>query len=580
MAANVIQDVDTNFKAKGAAAAAQQMGMLSRALGPLGGAMKGVTGLMSPLGAALGALAGGAALAGVASISSVFEDMQLSIAQTMKFMGQADTFPEAMKVAREEMDRIMAVSAALPGEAEDYARGLALSGAVTQRAVKDYEKSFKLIKDMTAIGISVGRSTEETAMQLNRALNVERGMLEIGSDYTQELVTAMKAIPGYADITNAKFNKMKLEERVEIMTKLTGIFADRVEAASNTWEAISGATQTTIKTMVVAAGAPLFESMKNSLRTVNDLLMDSEGRLTEQGRGWAFIGQLISTTVGKALEGMSTLMSRVGGQAVALITMLDRSPVVRFLDSVITGSGGMGQAFQVAGHMLSVVFNDLIAVAGVLWNLFTAWGNVLWGVIQIIWKHFRPGLEALANAAVGLYEGFVALIKAIGPLFGYLGEQLMHVYDVLYEHIAPVFNTLAKSVGTVIEYFGLLLKELAKWIGKTVEERRRTTGDQSELAAFGQVSRTRGPVQTMISSFFEDMEKARTKRRGTRVPGAFEDARSKTGTVQDFRYSRFDISQAFEKGFDPDRIAVAFADDLGKVGEQRLQSGLEPGFGR
>jgi hypothetical protein len=48
--------------------------------------------------------------------------------------------------------------------------------------------------------------------------------------------------------------------------------------------------------------------------------------------------------------------------------------------------------------------------------------------------------------------------------------------------------------------------------------------------------------------------------------------------VQDFRFSRFDISQKFEEGMNPDQIAVAFSKDLGKIGEQRLTSGFEPLF--
>lgn len=48
--------------------------------------------------------------------------------------------------------------------------------------------------------------------------------------------------------------------------------------------------------------------------------------------------------------------------------------------------------------------------------------------------------------------------------------------------------------------------------------------------------------------------------------------------VQDFRGSRFDITQKFAEGFDPDRIAVAFAQDVGNLGERRLQSGLAPAF--
>lgn len=40
----------------------------------------------------------------------------------------------------------------------------------------------------------------------------------------------------------------------------------------------------------------------------------------------------------------------------------------------------------------------------------------------------------------------------------------------------------------------------------------------------------------------------------------------------DFRFSKFDIKQEFAEGFDPDRIAVAFASDLGRLGEMRTQS--------
>lgn len=47
---------------------------------------------------------------------------------------------------------------------------------------------------------------------------------------------------------------------------------------------------------------------------------------------------------------------------------------------------------------------------------------------------------------------------------------------------------------------------------------------------------------------------------------------------QDFRGSRFDIMQQFAEGFDPERIAATFGNDLVNLGERRLQSGLAPAF--
>ena len=54
---------------------------------------------------------------------------------------------------------------------------------------------------------------------------------------------------------------------------------------------------------------------------------------------------------------------------------------------------------------------------------------------------------------------------------------------------------------------------------------------------------------------------------------------AKVSMHMDFRGSRFDIKQQYAEGFDPDRIAVAFANDLATLGERRLQSGFSTLFG-
>ena len=45
-------------------------------------------------------------------------------------------------------------------------------------------------------------------------------------------------------------------------------------------------------------------------------------------------------------------------------------------------------------------------------------------------------------------------------------------------------------------------------------------------------------------------------------------------TVYDFRGSRFDITQKFAEGFDPDRIAVAFMNSLQGVADHKVSSSL------
>lgn len=53
----------------------------------------------------------------------------------------------------------------------------------------------------------------------------------------------------------------------------------------------------------------------------------------------------------------------------------------------------------------------------------------------------------------------------------------------------------------------------------------------------------------------------------------------KTQHHYDFRGSRFDIKQSFAEGFDPDRIAVAFSNDLATLGERKIMSGFSAPFG-
>jgi hypothetical protein len=57
------------------------------------------------------------------------------------------------------------------------------------------------------------------------------------------------------------------------------------------------------------------------------------------------------------------------------------------------------------------------------------------------------------------------------------------------------------------------------------------------------------------------------------IPSA-EPPTGRAGKVvnQDFRNSRFTVDQKFAEGFDPDRVAIAFANDLAKIGDQRTTS--------
>jgi len=77
-------------------------------------------------------------------------------------------------------------------------------------------------------------------------------------------------------------------------------------------------------------------------------------------------------------------------------------------------------------------------------------------------------------------------------------------------------------------------------------------------------------------TFGRQLDRARA---ASRLSRGDEEARKREGKPDfDFRGSRFDITQNFAEGFDPDRIAVAFSNDLAAMGELKTQSGFAPAF--
>lgn len=645
----VKQKVEADFSARGTEAYAGALKNIQDVAGGVVGRLTGLLNIVNPLNLALGGLASGAAVAGIIQVGSSFENMKIQMAQTMRFMDQADTFPEALNRAEQVMQRIMADSAALPGEAEDYAKALQLAGANVDRATGDYERTYSLIRDMTAIGASMGRGAEETAMQLNRALNTQRGMLEQGSDYTNELVNAMREVPGRANLTAASFNNLRLEERVELMGQLAGQFSDMIGASSTTWSAVSGAAQTVLKTMIRLATGPMFEAIKSSLSRINALFLDGEGNLTEFGRRIQMVGEFISTHVGGALEWVVTLIEKLAGKTGSWIESIANSRafqqmsvvaenISRAMGSMSPGTAGAGVAG--VGALAAGAGGPATLALGAAGGGFAEFlthteeaarvGNGLVDMLASFSQVFEPivGFMGSANAITGdlfasvlpeLVEGLDELYNVVWPIVGALFDmgsgildQLRPAFDELWESTGRVVSAYYEIQRNVLVPFGLVVLEVAFWLSEHLVPAIQNQIDSIEFFVEGiaifleWIAEVTGRATAAIVAEAEARQGAPEWYNSARAallgladaadtaaaadaPDANRERRDRERTapsgrgggrtVQDFRFSRFQIEQKFEEGFDPDRIAVAFARDVGSMAEQRLQSGFEPLFG-
>ena len=637
--------VQTEFGIKDSASTA--LGQLSSAFGAVGGTIGRVMGMINPLTAALGVLGGGLSLSGVVKVGAEFEQLQIGMAQTLKFMGSGGrSFEEAMSNAELVLKRVRADAGPLPGEAEDYAKALQLAGATTQKATGNFEQSYQLVRDMSAIAISIGGSAELGAVELNRMLNGGRGMMHMQSDFSMKILQAMRQMPGYANLTSHEFNRMDLGKRLALLQGMTRQFDDMVGAQTKTWAAVEGAAQSTFKIMFAAATQPLFDAAKTNLGALNSLLIDAKGELTTFGQSVVDVGRNISTGILAGFARARDLIVDISG----LVSGIGSSSTFAKLTSIgahvaaqATGGSGMGGPAGGVGiataawAALSGVALPMVAIFGILGStlyqlvsntqfltsLFDQTTNLLGAFVQVVGPisdYFQTLGGILADLISAVLPPLIGAFAAVlDPVLHFAGG-ILTIGSTLYAVLRPALMALWQSVGGLVESIGNFLNPVIRILGAAL------------TWIFTQYTQYLIPVVSVVieifkllidgiksllnflgshlSNFADKLDKANPKTGAAGTPGhlngplTLDDATNLFSgpggkhmfasggpgqgpitpttvggggrTVQDFRYSRFDITQKFAEGFDPDRISVAFAQDIGRLGSERLQSGHEP----
>lgn len=549
--------------------------------------------MISPLNMAISAGVAAFGTAQLVGVNSGFEQLQLKMAQTLRFIGvSSGTFEEALADAATMINRIEASAARLPGEAEDYTMAMSQAGVHVNRAVGDFDRAYSLIEKMTAVGISIGHNGAETAMLLEQALDSQRGMLDQGSMYAQALMNAMRNLPEYAHMTVAQFNKLKLEKRAEIMERVVGQYDDMIAAAGNTWDSIAGAAATTLKTVARLSSHTMFEGIKSAVSTLTGAFQDGDGKLTNMAKLVIEIGNVLGGWVSAGLGRMAGAVEWVSSNVMELLNNLDSNPLFEAIDSIFSGAQSI---FSDAGYVLADIVSIFDSLYTVVMNVIASFQpaiETIMAVVARVWGFASAVVSITAELIDKLQPALSAIGSAIGtivskildfliPVVAYVGDIFVTLYETTADWLVPAFEKLAELVTWIAENFD------------PVEAIAAITNQNADVLRAGYAALTEGASE-------ETRESARLMREGLHdflarlgAPGADRALGADGGaqdrhppahrgggrTVQDFRYSRFEIQQKFEEGFDPDRIATAFASDVGRMGEQRLQSGFEPLFG-
>lgn len=169
---------------------------------------------------------------------------------------------------------------------------------------------------------------------------------------------------------------------------------------------------------------------------------------------------------------------------------------------------------------------------------------------------------------------------AMGPM-GYTAKDMLDTYRQAkksgeltreQEGRTKSLDILKKYQSLIIDPGTLSQNQLDQYLKELWVQRKGTKGgipdgiqSQEDWDAFvtamtGNADKAQELWKSMIAS--DDVQT-------TKMPHTAPDDRART--YNDFRGSSFNIKQEFAEGFDPDRIAVAFASDLNRVGEMKIQ---------
>lgn len=625
MATNVTERTKTVFEAVGVSRYSRAMGAVGNSASLAGRGIGGVTSMLKPLNIALSgvALYGGArAMAMLGGLGSEFESVRARLAGTLSALGFTPDFNKGLIQAKKTMETIYADAAALPGEAEDYVEifttALPFVKASMGGTVQEMTKFTNLYG---AVAASMRVHSAEAAVHLTRMIQAGQGMASQRFAMFRNLLPYMKLVEGQADLTTRSFNEMTGAERFKLVEHALGKMGPMIDEMKKSYDAVSGALKTALRQTTRMATAPLFEAMKRSMGRVADLLYGSNGQLTEFGFKVVALGNKISMFMGRALESVvdklvyisihwdeigekikraasyapavagaivATKMAPAiigagatvagaavvggaaggGGAGAALTALLPTmssflkllgqlgvivAVVTSAIDVVTTHWTTLGSTFGVVGGLLMSTFGDLIAIL-----LMTAQvvGGVLKPLVAGILVVITPALTVLAAILKVVAHSLKLVVAVIKLVVNVMYEALQPNFDMLFGYFAEFAGWLKKLVGVFVEVTDSIIQQanaLKPSMGVSDQQ-------QAQLAALGLADWT--PLT--------EMEKL-AKRGPPKGKGG-------TKVTQDFRHSRFTVEQKFAEGFDPDRIAVAFAKDVGRLGEQKLQSGFEPLF--
>lgn len=184
------------------------------------------------------------------------------------------------------------------------------------------------------------------------------------------------------------------------------------------------------------------------------------------------------------------------------------------------------------------------------------------GIIGAIVSVVVVAFEMLKNNTLGIASAFKKVFGGIWDAFGGALTKIVGVLGLLWAAIRPIVMLVAGALligllglAKVVEFVGVILNAVMEGIVAILN------------GIIWLLNKIPGVNIDMVGA--DNATKAA-------VAGKRDTDKGTSTVNQDFRGSKFEITNNFPQGIDGGRVAVAFGDELARLGERRLDSGLRP----
>lgn len=482
-------------------------------------------------------------------------------------------------------DRAAGMSNALQGAGVDAGMVANIFTKLGKAGTKLNEGQKGLAKTAKAYGVELKGGAEKSLLAMSKAVKSGKlGATGIARVLSISQVEAAKLAGAMAEGPEA------LKASFDDLTKKNAAFNDDGLAGIAKWQDASarvGLAWNRLTAGIVVKLAPALEKLSNKFSGAIDgwmagaekfgnFLVKHMDKIIAMAKTYAKI-MLVNTATQKLTGGVG-----IGGVVAGGIGIYKKRA------AKLVKAGGAGAAAPAVTAVLASFFKGASSLAPIGKTLLKmAPLGAIFGLIVVAVKALGENFNGITTrlkktfggifATIGRIGGKIASMfsgdSALGKFLGGVGYAFLEVVEKIGQVIGFILKMVEKIVGLIPDIFkgtGGGVFKAQEYLGKRTKEIGRLPMSERADATRRMIAHAKmimkGTDGATTSKYVAPPKAS--------VPKGKEDAQ----VYQDFRGSRFDIKQAFAEGYDPDRIAVGFANELGSMGERKLQSGFAPLF--